>query len=487
MRQDGLFQNVFSGSTRSLDRIPELPASRQGKVYLDLPHRYFASLPDLHAYLAAARDMGANVALLLPHFTPSFSEYVVADYEQPAPLWGTWDRFAETMAFIEGLGMDRMIDVPLNHADWQATHLDRSWYQEPDTGGVEAGADDFDADWNRVRINWGAYVLDNANRDLTRYWLDRVLLPHVERLGVNAVRIDAAWALDEAGLTTLLQETRARAPRTWFVAENLGMAPLLELARAGLAAGSDRFFNNFYWHEGGHYVPRDMETLRRGTGGLPTCTLWSSHDVLMPAMRALGRLQPDIFQYMNDRGIHREICERWGVTSLAQVSERERVQVLRLMRLGYLLTAFVSSDVMWVAGSERALLQRVDVCRTGPADFALGVEDGFAAFLGRINAWRRRLALANTEGLVVPLGSWGRGATGVRGFLRRSEEGLLLVLANEDLDRPVAVDLPATVRRAPTAWCLADDGLATGTGTDLPSTLTLAPGEALVVGTGDAA
>ena len=81
-------------------------------------------------YFDELKKLGVNVLLILPHFKPSFSPYVVADYEQPCSLFGSWEQFTEFTAFVESLGIDRMIDIPFNHADWNCAHLQREWYKE---------------------------------------------------------------------------------------------------------------------------------------------------------------------------------------------------------------------------------------------------------------------------------------------------------------------------------------------------------------------
>ncbi len=462
--------------------LPPLSAAERGKIYVDVPHRYFATPRALLDYLGGSAAMGANVALLLPHFAPSFSEYVVKDYEQPAPLFGTWTAFADTMREIAAMGLDRMIDVPFNHADWQAAHLRREWYKNHANQGIEAGADDTDADGRRVRINWGAFELDNGNRDLVQYWLDKILYPHCEKYHVNAVRIDAAWGLDPIGLATIVGETRKRFPQVWFVCENLGMAPLLKLAKSGLQAGSERFFNNFYWFEGGRYIPSDIYQLWHGSQGKPTCTLWSSHDVLMPAMRAWSRLHPDRLARLNDKALVRQVCEWDGLRSPQQLAAGDRAKVDRLMQLDYLLAATVSTDVMWVAGSERMLLDRVDVCRSGPGDFAVGLDTETARFVGRFNAMRARVPLLNAEGLLMPFGSWRRGEVGLRGLVKKDAAGRVLQAAvNYDLVRPARFPVNARLRAAEAVVAVTAAALVPGRGADLPAELEIGPGQGVVL------
>jgi glycosidase len=181
-----------------------------GKVYADVPLSFFSSIEDLKNYVLELKKLGVNVLLILPHFLPALSPYVVKSYEQPCDLFATWENFAQFMQFVADLGMDRMIDIPFNHADWEAHNLKREWFIEHENNGVEAGADDVDADNNRIRVNWGAYILDNANEELQNYWLEKVIFPHVEKYNVNSIRIDAAWGLDLSGLKRIIGETNKK-------------------------------------------------------------------------------------------------------------------------------------------------------------------------------------------------------------------------------------------------------------------------------------
>ena len=59
--------------------------------------------------------------------------YVVKDFEKPCQLFGSWEIFADFMLFVEKQGMDRMTDIPFNHADWQAENLKREWFKDFET------------------------------------------------------------------------------------------------------------------------------------------------------------------------------------------------------------------------------------------------------------------------------------------------------------------------------------------------------------------
>lgn len=467
-----VFKNPFKGNPQPFQ---PLPADRQGKIYVDVPHRYFASIPDLKAYTKKLRDMGANVILLLPHFFPSFSEYVVKDYERPCPLFGSWEVFGDYMMYIQSLGMDRMIDIPFNHADWQADHLQRGWYQNPDENGIEAGADDVDADNNRVRINWGAFILDNGNPDLQRYWLDKVIFPHVEKYHVNAIRIDAAWGLDRDGLATLVGETKSRFPHVWFLAENLGMDKLINLAETGINAGAERFFNNFYWYSGGRGIPVDIHRFNKHSDGKPTCTIFGNHDVLTPAMKALGRLRVEFLGGLNDKALHRQLVDREGLVSPKQLDAGERDQVEALMRQDFFLAALLSSDLMTGAGLERLLIERVDVLRSSPGDFAQGIDTELSGFMAEIIKAKQSDELFCSDGTLVPFGTWDPRKSGLKGYLKRVGDRILVAAVNTHPEKTVECPLPQRLRADRPVAALSEKGFVKGSGKDLPASVRLEP------------
>ena len=439
---------MFYSDKLRFERVALLPEQQRGKIYADVPLNFFASLDDLKTYVVGLKSLGVNVLLILPHFLPSFSAYVVKNYEQPCALFGTWEKFAEFMLFVKELGMDRMIDIPFNHADWQAENLKREWFKNHADGGIEAGADDEDADRNRVRINWGAYILDNGNRELQDYWLEKVIFPHVDSMHVNAIRIDAAWGLDPAGLKRLVQETRKRNKQVWFLAENLGMAKLIKLAESGIAAGADRFFNNMYWYSGGLYIPTDIYTLYKRSKGLPTCTIYSSHDTLMPAMKACARQRSADVKGLNDKAIVRKFVDQEKLHSLAQLSEKDRQAVITHMKLDFALAALMSSDLMFAAGSETGLFERIDVLRSGPAEFARGIDSDLPVFMSEVLQIKAAAKIFNCEGVVIPFGSWQPDKTGVRGYVKSTAAGQHAMVAVNNGTRPATIALPKRLRNA---------------------------------------
>ncbi len=477
--------DMFYSDKLRFERVALLPEQQRGKIYADVPLNFFAGIDDLKTYVVGLKSLGVNVLLILPHFLPSFSAYVVKNYEQPCALFGTWEKFAEFMLFVKELGMDRMIDIPFNHADWQAENLKREWFKNHADGGIEAGADDEDADRNRVRINWGAYVLDNGNPELQNYWLEKVIFPHVEKMHVNAIRIDAAWGLDPAGLKRLVQETRKRNKQVWFLAENLGMAKLIKLAESGIAAGADRFFNNMYWYSGGLYIPTDIYRLYKRSKGLPTCTIYSSHDTLMPAMKACARHRSADVKGLNDKAIVRKFVEHDKLHSLTQLSDKDRQAVITHMKLDFALAALMSSDLMFAAGSETGLFERIDVLRSGPAEFARGIDSDLPGFMSEVLQIKAAAKIFNCEGVVIPFGSWQPDKTGIRGYIKSTATGQHAMVAVNNGTQTATVALPKRLRNAAKLMVHRPEGVAVMPEKHEKHTknarLTLAAGQVLII------
>ncbi len=472
--------SFFSVPEVSQKPLSPISARECGKIYADVPLSFFNNIDDLKKYIIELKEMGVNVLLFLPHFLPALSPYVVKNYEKPCQLFETWEKFAETMKFVADLGMDRMIDIPFNHADWQADNLDRTWFKDHAKNGIEAGADDVDADNNRIRVNWGAFILDNSVPALQNYWLKKVIFPHVEKFHINAIRIDAAWGLDPDGLKRIVGETRKKHPHVWFLAENLGMAPLIKLAHSGIEAGADRYFNNIYWYSGGLYIPTDIYTLYKRSKGLPTCTIYSSHDVLMPAMKALARLRPEQVKGLNDKAIVRKFVKYDGIRSLQQLEKEEVREIIALMKSEFVLAALMSSDMMLVAGSEKGLFERIDVCGSSSENFALGIRSDLPEFFKSLIKIKQSTPVFNKEGVVLPIGNWKPDQTGLKGFVKTCSNGeQALVCVNSNSSETMQLTLPKRIRTATDLHIINDSGVTPIN--SLVEPVELAPRQALIL------
>lgn len=476
-----IHRQIFSSCSNSGNFEALADSNRSFKFYADIPHRFFGDLQALKDYIVELKKLGVNVALLLPHFKPSFSEYVVSSYEEPCSFFGSWEAFAGFMSFVEDVGMDRMVDIPFNHADWQAENLSRSWFVEHEKNGLEAGADDVDANGKRIRVNWGAFVLDNSNTELQQYWLEKIIFPHITDYNVNCIRIDAAWGLSADGLKTIVGKTLENYPDTWFLAENLGMDRLIDLAETSIEAGVQRFFNNLYWHSGGRYIPSDIYRFFKRSGGLPTASIFSSHDTLMPAMKALALLRPKTLGTMNDKALHREVIERQKVKGVGGLPQGFQEKIPRLMKLDFILAALSATDLMFVAGSEKLLLERVNVMKSGPEEFSQGVETDLPDFIRQVIRIKASNSLFASEGIIVPFGHWKLSRTGAKGFVKTVGEEILYVAVNTSLTETVQSPVPQRLKTSHDLYEYSTDGRVAFEADLLGETITLGPGQAVIV------
>ena len=468
---------MFFKNNNKVLELTKIANDKCGKVYADVPLNFFDSVDDLKKYVKDLKELGVNVLLILPHFLPSFSAYVVSNYEQPCNLFGNWDTFKDFMKYVADLGIDRMIDIPFNHADWSAANLKRSWYKNPDNNGIEAGADDEDADGNRVRINWGAFILDNGLKELQDYWLEKVIYPHIDNMYVNAIRIDAAWGLDPEGLKRIVGETKKKyGNKVWFLTENLGMDKLINLAKSGLTAGADRFFNNMFWYSGGIYIPTDIYTLYKRSHGVPTCTIYSSHDTLLPAMKAYAKLRKNDIKGMNDKAVVRKFVEWEKISTVQQMSIPEQNKIITLMKLDFALAALMSSDVMFAAGSEKALFKRIDVCQSNSKDFAAGIDSDLPKFMKDVLKIKSSDECFNCEGVVIPFGEWKD--RGLKGYVKTIDDKINIMVAINNSDDTVKCKMPKRMIKKQKGIIYSPEGKQEF---DIPKEITIKPGELAII------
>ncbi|MDD3000646.1 MAG: hypothetical protein PHF29_02715 [Candidatus Riflebacteria bacterium] len=469
----------YKSNNTEFEALKPITRQNAGKVYADVPLSFFENIESLKNYVLSLKELGVNVLLILPHFLPSFSAYVVRNYEQPCSLFKTWKNFSDFMKFVKDLDMDRMIDIPFNHADWSADNLKREWYINHESGGVEAGADDEDADKKRVRINWGAFVLDNSIVELQDYWLEKVIYPHIEKMHVNAIRIDAAWGLDREGLKRIVSKTKAKfGDKVWFLAENLGMAKLIKLAESGLAAGADRFFNNMYWYNGGLYIPTDIFTLYKQSKGAPTCTIYSSHDTLFPAMKGLAKLRANEVKGLNDKGIVRKFVEYEKITSLQQLDESTKQSIIALMKQDFALAALMSSDVMFAAGSEKALFERISVCNSSAESFKKGIESDLPDFMKTILKIKGSDSIFSAEGVIIPFGGWKAEESGIKGYLKSTDDGKHLLVAVNNGETDLECKIPKRMKKMGNGYVYSDKGRQK---ISLPQRMVISKGQILII------
>src|SRR3954451_10311073 len=182
-------------------------------------------LRGLHAWLDYLLGLGANGLSLGPVFASETHGYDTRDHFRVDPRLGTE---ADLVALVEACherGIRVQLDGVFNHvgrgfpafADVQE-HGPRSpsaaWFHlDPDAPGPDGfGYRSFEGDEALVALDHGsAEVVEHVARVMT-YWCDR---------GVDAWRLDAAYAVPPAFWREVLPQVRERHPDVWIVGEVL--------------------------------------------------------------------------------------------------------------------------------------------------------------------------------------------------------------------------------------------------------------------------
>ena len=204
-----------------------------------------------------------------------------------------------------------------------------------------------------------------------------------------------------------------------------------------------------YWYSGGLYIPTDIYTLYKRSKGLPTCTIFSSHDTLMPAMKAYSRHRSEDIRGLNDKAVVRKFVEYENIRSLQQLSDSDRAAVIGHMKLDFALAALMSSDVMFAAGSEDALFERIDVLRSGPAEFSRGIESDLPEFMRNILQIKASEPVFNVEGTVIPFGCWKPDLNGIRGYVKSTPDRQHVLVAVNNSDKPLSCRIPKRMQQKP--------------------------------------
>lgn len=155
-----------------------------------------------------AADAGFNTALVLP-FMPidcnlSRSPYAVVDYTSVDPLLGTVEDVHDWIKQCHALGMQVVLDIPLNHTSPSHAWKSRSdWYSRDASGVVHSP---LGTNWNDVlQLNHRhAPVVEELQRVLA-FWVD---------VGFDGFRYDAAAWMNDDCTAALIQGVNASAKRT---------------------------------------------------------------------------------------------------------------------------------------------------------------------------------------------------------------------------------------------------------------------------------
>lgn len=204
------------------------PATRDGGPHL-------ARLRQLVGWLDHARDLGATGLLLGPVFDSATHGYDTLDHLRIDPRLGTEADLDALIAACHERGLQIALDGVFNHVSDQhpvVASARAAGFTGPDAAWLrlEHGAD---GPRPRVFEGHGSLVeLDHANPEVAAYvthvmvhWLDR---------GVDAWRLDAAYAVAPEQWAPILAGVRAQHPEAWVFGEVIHGDYADVVARSGM-------------------------------------------------------------------------------------------------------------------------------------------------------------------------------------------------------------------------------------------------------------
>ena len=204
------------------------PATRDGG-----PHE--PRLRRLLPWLDHARDLGATGLLLGPVFDSATHGYDTLDHRRIDPRLGTEDDLDALLAACDERGMQLALDGVFNHVSERhpvVVHAREAGFQGPDAAWLRL---EQTPDGPRPRVFEGhasLVELDHRNPEVAAFvagimshWLDR---------GVDAWRLDAAYAVAPELWAPILAEVRARHPQAWVFGEVIHGDYADVVARSGM-------------------------------------------------------------------------------------------------------------------------------------------------------------------------------------------------------------------------------------------------------------
>ena len=180
-------------------------------------------------------DLGCNGLLLGPVFASTSHGYDTTDHLRVDPRLGTEADLADLLDAAHARGVHVALDGVFNHvgeehprfAAARAEGLDSAagaWFAvDRDTAG-RPQARLFEGHASLVTLNHANPEVADHVVDVMTTWLDR---------GVDAWRLDAAYAVDPAFWRTVLPRVRERHPEAWFIAEAIHGDPTALTADGG--------------------------------------------------------------------------------------------------------------------------------------------------------------------------------------------------------------------------------------------------------------
>jgi starch synthase (maltosyl-transferring) len=265
------------------------------------------------------------------------------------------DQVKQMTAQAHGAGLKIMIDLVINHCaiDSPLTREHPEWFlREPD-GRI---ANSF-CQHNGEKIVWKDLAQFNHQKTRDPEGLYRYVLrivEHLVALGFDGFRCDAAYQVPRAFWHRLIHETKARHPRTCFVAETLGCTA--DQTKETAQAGFDYVFNSSkWWDMNGWWLIEQYELMRGTTRSI---SFAESHDTARLSTELSG--------------------------NVAGLKQR------------YLFSALFSAGVMMPIGFEYAFRKPLHVVHTKPDDWEqTGVD--LSPYIANVNAVKQEYAVFREE------------------------------------------------------------------------------------------
>jgi cyclomaltodextrinase len=212
-----------------------LGAPREGDPDAEPVHR----LPALAGWLDHLVGLGANGLALGPVFASRTHGYDTVDHFRVDPRLGTEDDLVALVEACHARGVRVQLDGVFNHVGREFAAFGEvlrdgpgspaaSWFRI-DPGG-RAGPDgfgyaDFEGHHELVALNHDEPAVADYVTDVMTYWCDR---------GVDAWRLDAAYAVPAGFWTPVLGRVREKHPGVWVVGEMIHGDYAQYVERAGL-------------------------------------------------------------------------------------------------------------------------------------------------------------------------------------------------------------------------------------------------------------
>ena len=320
--------------------------------------------PRWEEHFKRAAAMGFNWAFINPiqRTGASRSLYSIEDYFEinpdlldPGSGMAPQDQVRQMLGQAHAAGLKVVLDLVINHCaiDSPLTRQHPEWFvHEPDGNIANSGCQH-----NGEKVVWKdlAQFDHRHTRDpegLYRYCLN--VVEHLLGLGFEGFRCDAAYQVPPAFWRRLIRETKARHPRTQFMAETLGCSA--DETRETARAGFDYVFNSSKWWNLSDWWLIEQYNLVRETA--QSISFAESHDTP-------------------------RLCEEFK-GNLDGVKQR------------YLFSALFSAGVMMPMGFEFGFRKPLHVISTSPSDWKPNGAD-LRSYIGKVNAIKMAHAVFREE------------------------------------------------------------------------------------------